>query len=236
MATTMSLDRLGSLLASALRPGAGRRVATLGARPERPLELYEFEACPFCRKVREAVSALDLEVRIFPCPKRGTRFRPRASELGGKAQFPYLVDPNTETALYESDEIVRYLFERYAGEEVPASLRPGFVTNASAALVGLPRLGRGGFARPSRSPDRALELWSFESSAFARVVRERLCELELPYRLHSAGVGSAARDELGRRVGRVGRVQVPFLLDPNTGRELPASADIVAYLDEVYAL
>ena len=29
-------------------------------RPEKPLKLYEFEGCPFCRKVREAIVWLDL--------------------------------------------------------------------------------------------------------------------------------------------------------------------------------
>ena len=29
-------------------------------RPNKLLEVYEFEGCPFCRKVREAVSVLDL--------------------------------------------------------------------------------------------------------------------------------------------------------------------------------
>lgn len=37
--------------------------------PELPLELYEFEACPFCRKVREAITMLDLNCYVYPCPK-----------------------------------------------------------------------------------------------------------------------------------------------------------------------
>lgn len=38
---------------------------------------------------------LDLDVDVFPCPKGGTVWRPKAVELGGKAQFPFLVDPNS---------------------------------------------------------------------------------------------------------------------------------------------
>ena len=34
------------------------------ARPQVRLKLYEFEACPFCRKVREALCALDLDVDV----------------------------------------------------------------------------------------------------------------------------------------------------------------------------
>ena len=39
------------------------------------LELYEFESCPFCRKVRDALTELDLEAMIYPCPKGGSVFR-----------------------------------------------------------------------------------------------------------------------------------------------------------------
>ncbi len=46
-------------------------------------------------QVREAVSVLDLDVLVYPCPKDGPTWRPKAVELGGKAQFPYLVDPNS---------------------------------------------------------------------------------------------------------------------------------------------
>jgi hypothetical protein len=64
-------------------------------RPVEIIELYEFEGCPFCRKVREAVAILDLDVLFYPCPKGSTIYRPRAIELGGKAQFPYMRDSNT---------------------------------------------------------------------------------------------------------------------------------------------
>ncbi|KAH8095515.1 glutathione S-transferase [Aureococcus anophagefferens] len=51
--------------------------------PESLPKLYEFEACPFCRRAREAVTALDLEVEIYPCG-RGSRHRAAAKALGGK--------------------------------------------------------------------------------------------------------------------------------------------------------
>ena len=43
--------------------------------------------------------------------------------------------------------------------------------------------------------------------------------------------GSRNRD---RMFAEQGRFQVPFLRDPNTGVELFESAEIVAYLNEVY--
>lgn len=41
-------------------------------------------------------------------------------EMGGQSQFPYMVDPNTKTSMYESDDIISYLFESY-GEGSKAS-------------------------------------------------------------------------------------------------------------------
>src|SRR3954447_23274418 len=105
-----ALDVASSLAVSAARLGGGLSVGLLGKRPARPLELYEFEACPYCRKVREALSVLDLEAMIYPCPKAGPHFRKQVTGRGGKAQFPFLVDPNTKRELYESDDIITYLF------------------------------------------------------------------------------------------------------------------------------
>src|SRR3990172_13278564 len=98
-----ALDVTTSFLASLAALGRGAFVGSLGPRPAKPLELYEFEGCPFCRKVREALTALDLEALVHPCPKGGTRFRPILRERGGKEQFPFLVDPNTGKAMYESE-------------------------------------------------------------------------------------------------------------------------------------
>ena len=78
------LDVTTSVLATVARFGFAERVGALGARPEKTLELYEFEGCPFCRKVREALTVLDLDAMIYPCPKGGPRFRPMVRERGGK--------------------------------------------------------------------------------------------------------------------------------------------------------
>ncbi len=227
------LDVATSVMTTLGRLGAGMRVGALGPRPSRPLELYEFEACPFCRKVREALSILDLPALVRPCPKGGPTWRPRARELGGKEQFPYLVDPDTGEAMYESDDIVGYLFARYGDGRVPWSLAMGPLTDLSSALAGLPRLAGGSRYRRARAPEQPLELWSFEASPFCRIVREALCELELPYRLHNVAAGSPGRETF---VARSGRMMVPWLADPNTGVEMFESAEIVAYLDETYAL
>jgi glutathione S-transferase len=221
-----------SYLASVARLGAGMEVGPLGPRPERLLELYEFEGCPFCRKVREAFSILDLDVVVRPCPKSGPTFRPEAVHRGGKAQFPYLVDPNCDVELYESDDIVRHLFERYGDGPVPRVLSLPVVNDVSSGLASAVRLGAGSRYRAARRPGVPLELWSFEASPYCRLVRETLCELELPYVLHNVAKGSPKREAFVRRSGRM---QVPHLVDPNTSVAMFESADIVRYLETTYA-
>lgn len=225
------LDVASSWLASASRGTSGLGVAALGARPKQPLELYEFESCPFCRKVREALSQLDLEALVYPCPRNGQRFRPRVQELGGKQQFPYLVDPNTQTSMYESNDINRYLFSTYGVGRVPLGLSLGPLVTLSSVAASVSRGGRGARARRSRAPDKPLELWSFEASPYSRLAREALSELELPYLLHNVAKHSPSRAAFIRRSGKM---MVPYLVDPNTGAEMFESADIVRYLNATY--
>lgn len=226
-----ALDVMGSWLVSSLRLGHGMRVAHARKKPEKLLELYEFEACPFCRKVREMLTVLDLDAKIFPCPRGGTRYRPTVVARGGKEMFPYLVDPNTGVAMYESDAINRYLAETYGDGTVPLALRLGPVTTLSSGLASAARPTRGRAAQRSKLPAQALELYSFEVSPYCRLAREALCELELPYVLHNVAKGSPSRAAF---VALTGRMMVPYLVDPNTGTSMFESADIVAYLRRTY--
>jgi glutathione S-transferase len=224
------LDVATSFAASGLRFAAGMRAGRLGPRPERPLELYEFEACPFCRRVREALSQLDLEARIYPCPRGGTRYRPSVGERGGREMFPYLIDPNTGVEMYESADIVRYLWERYGeGRRPISSIGPLFVVSSMLASAVRPTRGRA--ARGRRSPVEPLELYSFEASPYCRIAREELCALELPYLLHNVAKGSPSRPAFAERSGKM---MVPYLVDVNTGVSMFESADIVSYLRESY--
>ncbi len=204
--------------------------------------------------MREALTELDLDAVVYPCPKRGKRFRPRVVELGGKAQFPFLVDPNSGVQMYESMDIVAYLYETYGQRDLPMKWRVGALHKISSIASGVPRFWRGMIARASKAPPEMLELYSFEASPFARRVRELLCELELPYVLRNAGrtslgewVPPFVRDafdivpdsEIGNRRAlqeRAGRVSIPYLVDPNTGTEMSESADIREYLSSTYAL
>ncbi|MGB1016705.1 MAG: glutathione S-transferase N-terminal domain-containing protein [Nannocystaceae bacterium] len=216
----MSLKLLSAYVASAARGFAGSKVAEqLGPRPSEPLELYEFEACPYCRKVREMISWLDLEVVIYPCPKRGGRYRPIVVAEGGKAQFPYLVDPNTDTRMYESEAIIAYLAKHYGTGELPASLKLGPLTLVSASMSSWLRPA-GTLRAASNDPQKTLRLYGFEGSPACRLVREELCSLELCYLLRSCAPGSS----------RAGTGILPRLFDPNTDSEHTGPQEILRHL------
>lgn len=226
-------DITTSIVTSVARLGSGSGVAKLGKRPKKLLEVYEFEACPFCRKVREALTILDLDAKIFPCPKGGERYREALLERGGKALFPYLVDPNTGVEMYESGDIVQYLFNEYGDGTVPTMLAMGPLTDVATVLAGLPRGIGGSRVTASKLPAEPLELASYEASPFCRIVRETLSSLEIPYVLRNVAKGSESRESF---VKRSGKMMVPWLSDPNTGTEMFESRDIVAYLKKQYAV
>lgn len=222
--------------------GNGRRVEETSdvgkfPRPTKMLKIYNLHGCPFCKKVREAVIDLDLDATYYPCPRDGPEYRPFVREDGGKAQFPYLVDENTEpvTKMYESDAIVEYLYEKYGPGKanIGPALASGALTNATAGLSLLPRLGKGSTYSPSKKPEnmKPLVFWGYEGSPFCTIVAEKLCELELPYVQKSVGRGSPKRQEL---YDKHGMFQVPYLEDPNSMVALFESKDIVEYLEETY--
>ncbi|MBL4687310.1 MAG: glutathione S-transferase N-terminal domain-containing protein, partial [Nannocystaceae bacterium] len=177
-----AIDVGTSWAASVSRLGLGLSASHAGPRPEQPIELYEFEGCLFCRKAREAVTMLDIDAKILPCPKGGPQYRVEVKRRGGRAMFPYLVDPNTQTEMYESSAIIQYLYERYGNRSAPMWLSSD-VTILLGSLATVLRLGGGTRYRPAKSPAEPLELYGFEASPYVRLVRETLCELELPYLL-----------------------------------------------------
>ena len=100
------------MLASGWRLAFGERYRP-ARQPERPLELYGFESSPFCRIVREALCSLELLYLLHNVAKRSPK-REAFVKRSGKMMVPYLVDPNTGQAMFESADIVRYLEQTYA--------------------------------------------------------------------------------------------------------------------------
>ena len=84
------------------------------------LTLYQFQACPFCVKVRMSMKRLGLTIQT----KDANRSDEARGELlvgGGKLTVPCLKienDSGEVTWMYESSDIVAYLEGRFMGSQV----------------------------------------------------------------------------------------------------------------------
>lgn len=246
-----TLDLMTSLGASSLRSWRGTSASKTVAQPPKNLILFDREACSNCRFVREALTELNLNAMIVPCPLGGKSLQNLEQE-SGTSEIPRLFDPNTEKNIVGRDNIIQYLYREYRGSEMPPQLRSTFLNNLASTIASSVRLNAGKHYLKARAPKHPLTLYSFESSPYSRLVRERLCELELPYLLINLGkqqwsdmgpaklrftlkpyqpIKNTKREEFFKKHGNV---QVPFLIDPNTGVELFESIDIINYLDKTY--
>lgn len=77
------------------------------------LTIYVKTGCPFCAKVIKVVDALGLEVAYKNKNDEGVI--DELVSLGGKSQFPYLIDDEHSAQMYESDVIIKHLCEHYGG-------------------------------------------------------------------------------------------------------------------------
>ena len=133
--------------------------------------------------------------------------------------------------MYESNDIVEYLFKTYGVGPVPFMLAPTLPSTVLLSFAALIRPGKGAFSKNSVRPVRFLELYSYEGSPTCRPVRELLSELEIPYYLHNAAPGST---KLSRLRACSGQASVPYLIDPNTRESLSEPKQIMQYLKKTY--
>jgi hypothetical protein len=141
-------------------------------RPVKPLILYEYDASPFCKRVREMINVLDLTVEYRPCPgARQGAFSEDLYQRTGRQTVPYLIDPNTGTELFESSEINTYLvdtygpatdFDRKALWPITFEAFSIYTSSLVAALRGMPGSSRQSNARPDNEMMEPLELWGYE--------------------------------------------------------------------------
>eukprot|EP00914_Ancora_sagittata_P008254 GHVO01016198.1.p1 GENE.GHVO01016198.1~~GHVO01016198.1.p1 ORF type:complete len:303 (-),score=15.16 GHVO01016198.1:100-1008(-) len=226
-------------------------------RPAKPLVLYEFEFCPYCRKVRETLNILAIDYMVYPCPKEtfseqgviiNSRYRPVVQSKIGKAQFPFLIDPNENKEISDSSDIVKYLFETYGKNAIlPLNYRiansPTFLKySMKLPVLFRPLMSHGTMRCPSRLPEKPLELWAMEGSPFARRVRECLSCAEIPYLVHTMPHGAKEKraafkkehPDLSYWRRSLGAVKTPYLEDPNKGVKMFESRDIVEYIKNTY--
>jgi len=250
-----SLNIISSVLSSTLRSWHGSAGSKSVKQPPKTPILFDNENNPECRLVREALTELNLNVLIYPCPEGADRFAAQLQQYGGSnTSVPFLVDPNSHVKLEGAEAINAYLFQQYKQDSIPKHLDANTLNLFTSRLASIARLRGAIRAKPSQEPQQPLMLYSFESSPYSRPVRERLCELQLPYHLINLGkqqladVGPASfRFHLGeyhplpntkraKLLAEKGRVQVPFLIDPNQSIELLESKDILDYLNKIYAM
>ncbi|MEP4889339.1 MAG: glutathione S-transferase N-terminal domain-containing protein [Aliiglaciecola sp.] len=78
------------------------------------MALYQFFACPFCIKTRRALHRLNLPIETRNASK-GSEFRAELEQQGGKTKVPCLriSDDGKDTWMYESNDIIAYLEQRF---------------------------------------------------------------------------------------------------------------------------
>ena len=123
---------LTSALASQTRLWAGTKAAKTTINEQDPLIMYDNEADPLCRLVREAISELNLDVLIIPCPKGGERHKQQLQEMYSTDKIPFLIDKNTQTILNSASEIITYLYKHYGNCSAPMTKLRSVLLGSSA--------------------------------------------------------------------------------------------------------
>ena len=79
------------------------------------LILYEFEACPFCVKVRWALRRLGVTIQRRDA-RKDPSYRDKLLSGGGKVQVPclYIASEGQERWLYESSKIIEFLEKKFS--------------------------------------------------------------------------------------------------------------------------
>lgn len=245
---------LRSLLASSARAWRGTQAIRPARAPRKLLVVFDRESDPDCRLLRELLTELHLDALIQPCPIGGRRF---VRKLPQGASLPHLVDPDLGINVSGLQDCLKHLLEHYADASWAATILGSLPMRLSSRLASRLRGKLGEHAQPSRAARKPLQLYSFESSPFSRLVRERLCELELPWVLRSFGKEQLADwgppnlrftlkpwapkpgGHRERMLEETGQAQVPYLIDPNIDPDhevaLFESARILEHLDRHYA-
>ncbi len=258
------MDTLTSRAAALARLGLARRPAdgapSAAAVADTHLTLYEYEASPWCRLVREHLTHLGLPVLVLPCPRETlraegafsarSRYRGEAlrwaqgdSDEPAQLQFPLLLDATQDAerprVVVESKHIVSHLWREYGrGVSRPrmdawlsGDRLPFLLRFASlAAPSGLRPFGHCGLLRMPSSFDPAT-MRPLELHQAEQCPESRLVR----ECLSSLEVPSVyrVRDSL-----RGGADATPTLVDwnrPDVGA-IHGSADALEYLEEAYKI
>eukprot|EP00891_Asterochloris_glomerata_P006461 jgi/Astpho2/6461/Aster-06930 len=97
-----------------LLPRAGRGGTYRQSRlPKKPIDVWGYEASPFCKLAREVLVELELP-HIYHTVARNSPRRKEMEDKWGVFQVPYIEDSNTGIAMFETPQINSYLEKTYA--------------------------------------------------------------------------------------------------------------------------
>lgn len=253
-----------ALTTTLLRGGRGNMGTPTPLQPAAMLVLYEHEACPYSRRVREVMTHLNIDYESRPSPHKGHLYRDALKALSGKEQVPFLIDSNTGDEILDSQAIIDHLFAQYSTQgATPKKYQQGSdkdhasLLNKVASVVSMMRGVKAEHPKQNAArgkPEQPLQLYGFEASPFCRLVRETLSELEVGYINHNVAreqiadmgafgvrlgfgayhpVKGGKRERIKNEVMQ-GKLQVPYLIDPNNDTQLYESQDIINYLHHYY--
>jgi glutathione S-transferase len=74
------------------------------------IKLYQFESCPYCRRVREVLEAKGLEYEKVDVPLDREE-RKELFKVSGQYKVPVLIDG--DNIIVDSERIIAYLNEKY---------------------------------------------------------------------------------------------------------------------------
>ena len=189
-----------AFISLALRGGRGVMGTGHPMQPEKSLVLYEHEACPYSRRVREVMTHLNLDYESRPSPHKGHVYRDELKQLAGKAQVPFLIDENfaegeNGNQILDSQAIIEHLFANYSNRgSTPKKFQRqnkkdnASLVNKAASVASMMRGVKADHPKMNEArgkPKQPLHLYGFEASPFCRLVRERLSELEVGYINHN---------------------------------------------------
>lgn len=75
------------------------------------ITLYATPTCPYSRKVRKTLQALNLNFQEFNIHEKERETE--LIETGGKRQIPFLEDTEYNAKIYDSDKIIEFLEKTY---------------------------------------------------------------------------------------------------------------------------
>ena len=81
----------------------------------KPIDIWGFEGSAAVRPVRETLCGLGLAHRMTHCAKGSVNIAKLTSKAG-KFDVPYMEDPNTNTKMFGSADIVKHLTSTYTSK------------------------------------------------------------------------------------------------------------------------